>query len=141
MAYGSFTHHHHQSHQHSHHLTATNCPLKMGESSTTTKIIQKQEEFNKIYKEGGEDHNGEERKDDDGEAAQQNITEISVNDLTVLSGATLLAADCIGTGILALPHDMEVLGLAFGLTFLLLNLALNLYAGKILGKGEIHTFF
>lgn len=56
----------------------------------------------------------------------------SSNDLTVLSGAALLAADCMGTGILALPYSMKVLGMPFGLFFLMLNIPINFYAGSIL---------
>mmetsp|Transcript_13646 Transcript_13646/g.32430 ORF Transcript_13646/g.32430 Transcript_13646/m.32430 type:complete len:546 (+) Transcript_13646:182-1819(+) len=58
----------------------------------------------------------------------------SPNDLTIVSGAALIMADCLGTGILALPADIHVLGLGVGLTFLLLNLPINLYAGTILSK-------
>jgi amino acid permease len=38
----------------------------------------------------------------------------------------------MGTGILALPHDMKVLGSVFGMTFIVINLAVNFYAGSIL---------
>ena len=60
-------------------------------------------------------------------------TDLSTNDLTTLTGALLLTADCMGTGILALPHDMKVLGSVAGLSFLILNLPINWYAGKLLG--------
>lgn len=60
--------------------------------------------------------------------------DLSSNDLTVLSGAALLAADCMGTGILALPYSMKVLGLPFGLFFLVLNIPINFYAGSILNE-------
>jgi hypothetical protein len=56
----------------------------------------------------------------------------SSNDLNVWQGATLLTADCMGVGLLALPNDIHVLGLGLGLGFLLLNLPINLYAGTIL---------
>ena len=56
----------------------------------------------------------------------------STNDLKVLNGAALLCADCLGTGLLALPHDIKVLGTVLGLSFLVLNLPINLYAGTIL---------
>jgi len=39
----------------------------------------------------------------------------------------------MGTGILALPADVQTLGTAVGLGFLILNLPINLYAGTILG--------
>lgn len=58
----------------------------------------------------------------------------SPNDLSIVSAAALIMADCLGTGILALPADVHVLGLAFGITFLLANLPINLYAGTILSK-------
>jgi amino acid permease len=56
----------------------------------------------------------------------------SANDLSMWQGAALLTADCLGTGILALPHDIRVLGVGLGVGFLILNLPINLYAGTIL---------
>ena len=61
----------------------------------------------------------------------------SSNDLTLVTGALLLTADCMGTGILALPADVQTLGQTFGLIFLLLNLPVNLYAGTILSKSAL----
>lgn len=58
----------------------------------------------------------------------------SDNDLSLISGSALIMADCVGTGILALPHDVRVLGKFIGLGFIILNLPINLYAGTILGK-------
>ena len=58
----------------------------------------------------------------------------SPHDLTIVSGAALIMADCLGTGILALPADIRVLGLGVGLAFLILNLPINLYAGTILSR-------
>lgn len=58
----------------------------------------------------------------------------SANDLTLISGAFLLMADCLGTGILALPHDVEVLGRSWGIAFILINLPINWYAGTILSN-------
>ena len=52
----------------------------------------------------------------------------------MLSGAALLTADYIGTVILTLSADVKVLGIMFGLGFLILNLAINLYAGTIWGS-------
>lgn len=69
---------------------------------------------------------------DGGDAAS--YSDHSPNDLTVVSGAALIMADCLGTGILALPADIHVLGLGVGLTFLILNLPINLYAGTILSR-------
>ena len=68
-----------------------------------------------------------------GPLAPKGYTDVSTNDLTTLTGALLLTADCMGTGILALPHDMKILGPLFGLSFLILNLPINWYAGKLLG--------
>eukprot|EP00551_Chaetoceros_affinis_P009359 CAMPEP_0203664834 /NCGR_PEP_ID=MMETSP0090-20130426/2171_1 /ASSEMBLY_ACC=CAM_ASM_001088 /TAXON_ID=426623 /ORGANISM="Chaetoceros affinis, Strain CCMP159" /LENGTH=545 /DNA_ID=CAMNT_0050528211 /DNA_START=27 /DNA_END=1661 /DNA_ORIENTATION=+ len=57
----------------------------------------------------------------------------STNDLTTITGAALIVADCMGTGILALPNNINVtLGRNFGLFFLILNVLVNLYAGTIL---------
>lgn len=50
----------------------------------------------------------------------------------MLQAAVLLTADCLGTGLLALPQDVKVLGKVIGLGFLILNLPINLYAGTIL---------
>ena len=58
----------------------------------------------------------------------------ATNDLNVWQGAALLTADCLGTGILALPHDIQVLGRIMGLSFLILNLPINYYAGYILAQ-------
>lgn len=58
----------------------------------------------------------------------------SPNDLSFWQGATLLTADCLGTGVLALPGNMRVLGWKVGLAFLLLNVPINLYAGTILSN-------
>lgn len=58
----------------------------------------------------------------------------SNNDLTLITGALLLTADCMGTGILALPGDINTLGQTFGIVFLILNLPVNLYAGTILSQ-------
>ena len=70
---------------------------------------------------------------DDGDDAAS-YSDHSPNDLTVVSGAALIMADCLGTGILALPADIHVLGLGVGLAFLILNLPINLYAGTILSR-------
>ena len=51
--------------------------------------------------------------------------------LNVWQGAALLTADCLGTGLLALPADIHVLGAGLGVGFLLANLPINLYAGTI----------
>ena len=54
------------------------------------------------------------------------------SDLSAVTAALLLTADCMGTGILALPADVRTLGMAWGLAFLVANLPLNLYAGTLL---------
>lgn len=63
----------------------------------------------------------------------------SDNDLNIWQGAALLTADCMGTGLLALPEDVQVLGRWLGLTFLILNLPINLYAGTILSNAAGHV--
>ncbi len=51
--------------------------------------------------------------------------------LSVYAAAALLTADCMGTGILALPGNMNILSI-WGYLFLLLNLPINYYAGRLL---------
>ena len=63
----------------------------------------------------------------------------SGNDLNLWQGAALLTADCMGTGLLALPEDVQVWGRWIGLGFLLLNLPINLYAGTILSSAAGHV--
>jgi Transmembrane amino acid transporter protein len=63
----------------------------------------------------------------------------SDNDLSVWQAATLLLADCMGTGLLALPEDIKVLGRWVGLGFLVMNLPINLYAGTILSDAAAHV--
>ena len=67
------------------------------------------------------------------EESVQSYVEPSDNDLTTFQGTALIVADCMGTGILALPNDMKVLGF-FGLFFLVINLPINYYAGNLLHK-------
>lgn len=55
-------------------------------------------------------------------------------DLSVIQAAALLTADVVGTGILALPENVAVLGKPIGLTFLIANLPLNWYAGYLLSR-------
>lgn len=52
--------------------------------------------------------------------------------LSVLQATALLTADCLGVGILALPADVQELGWALGLGFLLINIPVNYYSGTIL---------
>jgi hypothetical protein len=63
----------------------------------------------------------------------------SPNNLKVWQGAALLTADCLGTGILALPGDIQVLGYGLGLGFLIANLPINLFAGTILSHTATHV--
>ncbi|KAG7364292.1 transmembrane amino acid transporter [Nitzschia inconspicua] len=64
----------------------------------------------------------------------------SPNDLNTWNGAALLCADCLGTGLLALPHNITVvLGSTFGLFFLILQLPINLYAGSILSHAALYV--
>lgn len=58
----------------------------------------------------------------------------SNNDLSMIQAATLLTADCLGVGILALPNDVKELGWIIGLGFLIINLPINYYSGKILAQ-------
>jgi len=60
--------------------------------------------------------------------------DVSGNDLSVWQAALLLTADNVGTGILALPGNVRVLGWALGLGFLIGNFPINQYAGTILSK-------
>ena len=53
------------------------------------------------------------------------------NTLSFWQGATLLTADCMGTGLLALSDDVRNLGSVIGFGFLILNLPINFYAGYI----------
>eukprot|EP00977_Amphora_coffeiformis_P014072 scaffold3849_cov179-Amphora_coffeaeformis.AAC.10 len=61
------------------------------------------------------------------------------SDLSMLQAATLLTADCLGVGILALPKDVQELGWVIGLGFLILNLPVNYYSGKILAVTATHV--
>ena len=63
----------------------------------------------------------------------------SSNDLNMWQGAALLTADCLGTGLLALPEDIQVLGRFVGIGFLILNLPINFYAGTILAEAADHV--
>jgi hypothetical protein len=80
---------------------------------------------------------GEGENDDSSTASSYQYE--SANDLTMLQGAALLTADCLGTGLLALPQDVQVLGKVIGLGFLILNLPINLYAGTILSWAADHV--
>ncbi|CAB9510984.1 expressed unknown protein [Seminavis robusta] len=68
-----------------------------------------------------------------------NYEDPSANDLNIWQGATLLTADCMGTGLLALPEDIKVLGRWWGLGFLILNLPINFYAGTILSDAAAYV--
>ena len=75
---------------------------------------------------------------DDDYSVSSNYKYQSTNDLGIWTGATLLTADCLGTGILALPNAIHVLGMKFGLFFLIFNLIINLYAGILLDYSANH---
>jgi hypothetical protein len=68
-----------------------------------------------------------------------NYEYISPNNLKVWQGAALLTADCLGTGILALPGDIQVLGTGLGIGFLIANLPINLFAGFLLSHTATHV--
>ena len=72
-----------------------------------------------------------------GSSTSTSYQDPSPNDLSLVTGALLLTADCMGTGILALPADIQTLGQTFGLVFLIINLPINLYAGTILSKSAL----
>lgn len=80
---------------------------------------------------------GDNNDDNSSSGSSASYEDPSSNDLTLVTGALLLTADCMGTGILALPADVQTLGQTFGLIFLLLNLPVNLYAGTILSKSAL----
>jgi len=61
------------------------------------------------------------------------------DDLTMLQAAALLTADCLGTGLLALPQDILVLGKALGFGFLIFNLPVNWYVGALLSRAASHV--
>mmetsp|Transcript_28688 Transcript_28688/g.48817 ORF Transcript_28688/g.48817 Transcript_28688/m.48817 type:complete len:141 (-) Transcript_28688:591-1013(-) len=79
----------------------------------------------------------EEGDDNSSSGSSTSYQDPSSNDLTLVTGALLLTADCMGTGILALPADVQTLGQTFGLVFILLNLPVNLYAGTLLSKSAL----
>jgi hypothetical protein len=90
----------------------------------------------------------EEQPQEDGPLLFRHDSEFSVgsnyeysspNNLKVWQGAALLTADCLGTGILALPGDIQVLGYGLGLGFLIANLPINLFAGTILSHTATHV--
>ncbi len=80
---------------------------------------------------GGDDNNSSSSGSSSSSSSYQDP---SNNDLTLITGALLLTADCMGTGILALPGDINTLGQTFGIVFVVLNLPVNLYAGTILSQ-------
>ena len=52
--------------------------------------------------------------------------------LVLWQGVALLTADCLGVGVLALPHDVNLLGWGIGLGFLISNFPINYFAGNLL---------
>jgi len=58
--------------------------------------------------------------------------------LSVLATASLLVADVVGTGILALPGEVAVIG-GGGLLFLVLQFPLNMYIGSLLNAAADRT--
>jgi len=85
------------------------------------------------------DHDSYSSSSHDEFSASSSYHDPSANDLSMLQAAALLAADCLGTGLLALPHAIKVLGNIAGLGFLVLNLPINLYAGTILSHTAGHV--
>lgn len=82
----------------------------------------------------GDDDNHSSSSGSSSPSSSSSYQDPSNNDLTLITGALLLTADCMGTGILALPGDINTLGQTFGIVFLILNLPVNLYAGTILSQ-------
>jgi hypothetical protein len=82
---------------------------------------------------------GEEDNGDDDISTASSYEYESSNDLSMWQAATLLTADCVGTGLLALPQDIQVLGTVVGIGFLIFNLPINLYAGTILSRAADHV--
>jgi hypothetical protein len=80
---------------------------------------------------------GEEDTDDISTASSYEYE--SANDLNMWQGAALLTADCLGTGLLALPQDIHVLGRVIGIGFLIVNLPINLFSGTILSRAADHV--
>jgi hypothetical protein len=60
-------------------------------------------------------------------------------DLSMLQAATLLTADCMGTGLLALPQDIQVLGGPFGFFAIVVNLPIAWYAGFLLSQTALRV--
>mmetsp|Transcript_6087 Transcript_6087/g.9029 ORF Transcript_6087/g.9029 Transcript_6087/m.9029 type:complete len:487 (-) Transcript_6087:34-1494(-) len=56
-----------------------------------------------------------------------------------VGGATLIVADAVGTGVLALPGDARTMGLIVFMIFLLLNVVLNVCAGYLLNAAAGHS--
>ena len=54
--------------------------------------------------------------------------------LSTRQAVALLIADCLGTGLLALPQTVWILGRTLGLGFLIGNLPMNWYAGTLLSR-------
>jgi hypothetical protein len=80
--------------------------------------------------------------DDEEEEEEEETLEIISShdmDLSMLQAATLLTADCMGTGLLALPQDIQVLGVTYGFMALIVNLPVAWYAGFLLSQTAIRV--
>jgi hypothetical protein len=73
-----------------------------------------------------DEHNGGEQN--------QGLHQASDEKLALWHGVALLTADCLGVGVLALPHDIYELGWVFGFSFLIVNFPINFFAGNYLSK-------
>jgi amino acid permease len=60
------------------------------------------------------------------------VEEDAAPKLVLWQGVALLTADCLGVGVLALPHDIKTLGWGLGFSFLIANFPINYYAGNLL---------
>ena len=59
---------------------------------------------------------------------------ITKRKMGVLTSAWLIVAEIVGTGVLALPGNVAVVGLGPGLAFIVVNLIVNLYVGDLLNQ-------
>lgn len=84
--------------------------------------------------EGGPKYGKASDTDTDAAAINEQDHTLPTNDLSAITAALLLTTDCMGTGILALPADVQTLGMVWGIIFLITNLPINLYAGTILSN-------
>lgn len=93
------------------------------------------------YEEGGNDDIGQDHafpvlmhRNSEFSVDSNYSDEAQHNVLSMVRGSTLMTAEMMGTGLLALPFAIHTLDTAWGIAFLILNLPINWYAGWILHK-------